>query len=1009
MSFRIDVQSVVADTRAAAKKRYCESLGFKGKIRDVAVVDSYVIDAPFNERQITRTAKLLTNSILESYSVDQTVYPKEFDSVKLSGDSYGTRWIIEIGPRPGVTDNIGATAREVIEDGIRRKFKTGEGVYCSQVFFVSGKLSRADADYIAGGLHNPLIQRALIKNGKEFERDGGMGVTIPKVQLRSRGSARKIDIDVDDAELFAIGKYGILNKDGTRRGPLALDLEAMKAIRDYFRGQKRMPTDIEIESLAQTWSEHCKHTIFANSLDEIQGGLFKNYIRAATEEIRKRRGKRDICVSVFTDNSGAIIFDDEYLITHKVETHNSPSALDPFGGAITGIVGVNRDTLGFGLGAKPVINVYGFCFANPNDMAELYRDKECTQKILSPRRVMDGVVEGVNAGGNCSGIPTPQGFVFFDPRYRAKPGVFVGTVGLIPRKSHSGSRGISRKLYEKRARSGDYIVIAGNRVGLDGIHGATFSSVALDAGSPAMAVQIGDPITQKKLSDVLVKEARDKGLYSSITDNGAGGISCSIAEMAKESGGCKVALDKVPLKYPGLAPWEIWISESQERMTLAVPKEKLKELVTLFRRRGVEATIVGEFTDSGRCVVEHDGKKIMDISMDFLHEGWVRRDMMSSVAHIRRSEPPKESSGAFNATILEMLARPNIASFAHISSQYDHEVQGGSVIKPFAGRGRVNVDATVTRPRLDSKQAVVLSQGLYPTYSEINAYDMAACAIDTAVRTAVVGGADPDRIAILDNFCWCDSHNPVRLAQLKDAVHACYDYAVAYGTPFISGKDSMFNDFKGFDAEGKPVSISVPPTLLISAIGIVSDSTKCITSDFKISGDAIYILGETNDEIGGTEYAVMQSERIGKDCMGNSVPRVDAKKNGKLYRAMARALARGFVASAVSVGRGGFAVALMKSAMGGMLGADIDLRNVPGNHTRDDLALFSESQGRIVVSVDPKKCKEFEALMRGNACMRIGTVAHDGVVHIKGWDGARAVRINIKSALEAYRGTFKNY
>ncbi|MBI2623370.1 MAG: phosphoribosylformylglycinamidine synthase [Candidatus Liptonbacteria bacterium] len=985
MPSRIDVQSSITDARAAVKEKQFEDLGFRGKVERVAVVDSYVIDAPFNQRQLQRAGKLLANPLLETFSMNASTPSQEFD------------WAIEIGARPGVTDNMGATAREVIADGIRRKFRTSEGVYYSQVFFVSGKLTRTDAERIAEGIHNPLIQRASVKSRSEYEHDGGFGVAVPRVKLRSHSGVRKVNLEVDDKELDAIGKQGIEDRGGRRacppelqrrRGPLALDLDAMKAIRDHFRTLKRKPTDVELESLAQTWSEHCKHTIFANPLDEIQGGLFREYIKAATEKIMEKNP--GFCVSVFKDNSGAIAFDDEYLITHKVETHNSPSALDPFGGAITGIVGVNRDTLGFGLGAKPVINTYGFCFAcpenlrgaNSKDTIELFRDKERTQKILSPRRIMDGVVAGVNAGGNCSGIPTPQGFAFFDPRYRAKPGVFVGTVGLIPRK-----RG-GRLLHKKGARPGNYIVMAGGRVGLDGIHGATFSSVALDAGSPAAAVQIGDPITQKKLSDALVKEARDKGLYTSITDNGAGGLSCSVAEMAKEvglpagrQGGCRVNLDRVPLKYPGLAPWQIWISESQERMTLAVPKEKWKELFSLCRRRGVEAAVIGEFTDSGRCVVESGGKVVMDLAMEFLHDGWVRRELISRAVRVRHGEPKEMPSTAFNDTILELLARPNIASFAHISSQYDHEVQGGSVTKPLAGRGRVNADATVTKPVLDSKQGVVLAQGLYPTYSDISVYDMAASAIDTAVRAAIAAGAHPERIALLDNFCWCDSYNPERLAQLKDAVRACYDTAVAYETPFISGKDTMFNDFKGFDAKGKPVAISVPPTLLISAIGIVPDVSKCTSLDFKMPGDAIYLLGETHDEIGGSEYAVLQSERAKKDCLGNRTPRVDAERNMKLYRALARVLARGLVAS---------------------------LRDMPGSHTRDDFALFSESQGRVLVSVAPSKCKEFEAALRGNAFARIGTVGGNAVC-IRGWDGSVAVRIGVRAALAAYRSTFKGY
>ncbi len=400
-----------------------------------------------------------------------------------------------------------------------------------------------------------------------------------------------------------------------------------------------MPTDIELESLAQTWSEHCKHTIFAAALDEVEDGLYATYIKGATAAIRAAKGKDDFCVSVFRDNSGAIAFDDEYLVTDKVETHNSPSALDPFGGAVTGVVGVNRDAIGCGLGAKPIANRYGFCLAPPDDPRLLFRDKACTEPLLSPRRIMDGVIEGVNVGGNCSGVPTPQGFVCFDPRYRGKPLVFAGTVGLMPRTS------AGRPSHLKAARPGDVIVMVGGRVGRDGIHGATFSSEALSSGSPATAVQIGDPITQKKFSDAIIKEARDAGLYNSITDNGAGGLSCSVAEMARECGGCVVELDRVPLKYPGLEPWQIWISESQERMTLAVPPDKLDAFTDLMARRGVEAAAIGCFEASGRCRVRWHGAVIMDVDLDFLHDGLPRAQLRLHQPPRRRRQQPRQPLG----------------------------------------------------------------------------------------------------------------------------------------------------------------------------------------------------------------------------------------------------------------------------------------------------------------------------------------------------------------------------
>ncbi|MES2409212.1 MAG: AIR synthase-related protein, partial [Patescibacteria group bacterium] len=733
----------------------------------------------------------------------------------------------------------------------------------SQIFILSGNLTKEEVEGIGLTLHNPLIQRMRIMSHSEFEKEDDLNILVPKVNLKSEDAVIEVNLNVSDEELVKIGKSGIVDKNGISRGPLALDLAYMKTIQAYFKSKKRNPTDIELESIAQTWSEHCKHTIFADKLDEIDKGLYKAYIKEATNIIRKKKGEKDICVSVFSDNAGAIAFDDKYLITHKVETHNSPSALDPFGGSITGIVGVNRDTIGFGLGAKPVANMFGFCLADPSDTRPLFRDKLHTQKMLSPRRIMDGVIQGVNVGGNCSGIPTPHGFVYFDERFRGKPLVFVGTVGIIPRK-------IGKNLStEKEAKKGDYIVVIGGKVGQDGIHGATFSSEVMDGASPATAVQIGDPITQKKLSDAIVKEARDLNLYSSITDNGAGGISCSIAEMAKECNGCRVELEKVPLKYPGLTPWKIWISESQERMTLAVPKSKWKAFKKLMDDRGVGADVVGEFTNSGKCVVTYNGKKIVDMDLEFLHNGLPSRNLVSKDEKTTYLEAPKQNTENLTKTFKEMLKRLNITSFEFISKQYDHEVQANSILKPLQGRGQVNADVAVIRPILDSKKGVLLSSTLNPSYSEIDSYKMAASSIDGAIRSVIAAGGSLENLAILDNFCWCSSTDPVRLGQLKAAVKGCFDYAVAYGTPFISGKDSMFNDFKGYDEKGNPINISIPPTLLISSIGVMNDAEKAISLDFKFEGDLIYLLGDTLEELGGSEYFKYLSQKSKKEFVGN--------------------------------------------------------------------------------------------------------------------------------------------
>jgi phosphoribosylformylglycinamidine synthase II len=747
---------------------------------------------------------------------------------------------------------------------------------------------------------------------------------------------------------------------------------------------------VELESLAQTWSEHCKHTIFASAMDDdVPGGLYKTYIQAATNTIRKEKGENDICVTVFTDNSGSVIFDDHYLVTHKVETHNSPSALDPFGGALTGIVGVNRDTIGFGLGAKPCINVYGYCVGDPDTDPALFRGKDRANPILSPRQILDGVVRGVGVGGNCSGIPTPQGWCWFDNRFSGKPLVFAGTVGVMPLEHDS------RKLYEKQAQPGDLVVMAGGRVGKDGIHGATFSSEALDPQSPVTAVQIGDPITQKKFSDVIVKEARDLGLYRSITDNGAGGISCSVAEMAKECNGCHVYLDRVPLKYPGMAPWEIWISESQERITLAVPPEKLDAFMDLMRRRDVEATVIGTFTDSGRCVVESRGTAVMDVGLDFLHDGLPKKHLKTTFEKKTYPEPCTPCPERLDATLLAMLQRKNLCSKEFISIQYDHTVQGGHILGPLQGAGRVQADATLTRVVLSSKKGVGLSQGLFPSYSEIDPFLMAGAGIDTAIRGLIAMGVPLDTIAILDNFCWCSSDEPERLGQLKHAARGCYEFATAFGTPFISGKDSMFNDFSGYDAENNPVKISVPPTLLISSIGIHQDVSKAVSLDAKIAGDLVYVIGETYEELGGSEYFA----HLG--YTGNDVPGLDAAAARERYGRLTEAISRELIASACPVSHGGLGTTLARVAIAGRLGMDLTL---PGG-MRPDYYLFSESLGRFVVTVDPDNKRAFERILGPDATL-LGRVS------------GRSLRITAHTLLldlavdqleDAYKAPFRGY
>ncbi|MCX6735257.1 MAG: AIR synthase-related protein [Candidatus Peregrinibacteria bacterium] len=984
MTHRIEVFTKVNDSKSELMAKKLQSWGFK--VSATAVVEAYIINKDFNKNELKDIAEMLSNPVSQRYGIDEAQKEIPFD------------FALEIGFLPGVTDNIATTARESIEDFFKTKFGPDESVHSSTLLFIKGELSEKDVETIGNSMANSLIQRITVKTHDKFAADNGMDEIVPTVHLKSHPETDKVNLNIPEEELLKLGKEGITDKDGTRRGPLALEKDQLDVIKDYFTKENREPNDIEIESLAQTWSEHCKHTIFAAKIDDNEDGLYKGYIKRATNDIRKAKGDKDFCVSVFSDNAGGIIFDENWIVTDKAETHNSPSALDPFGGAITGIIGVNRDCLGFGKGAKPVINKYGFCVGNPFDKEPIYRDAKLTNAALSPHRILEGVIEGVNAGGNCSGIPTPQGFVYFNDGYKGKPLIFVGTVGLIPRKING------KNSWEKKAQPGDKIVIIGGRVGLDGVHGATFSSEALTSGSPATAVQIGDPITQKKFSDAIVKEARDLNLYNSITDNGAGGISCSVPEMAKECGGCVVDLEKVPLKYPNLSPWQIWISESQERMTLSIPSEKLAEFEALMAKRGVESTVIGEFTDNGRCLVKFNGTPIMDLEMNFLHDGLPRKILKTTYTKPTNPEPEFNQPSDLTQTLTEMLARPNICSYEDISTQYDHNVQGGTIVKPLQGKGRVNGVASVTKPLPESNRGVICSQGLNPIYSEIDTYHMAACAIDTAVRNVIAIGGTLDHLALMDNFCWCSSNEAERLGQLKAACEAVYEYAVAYGTPYISGKDSMFNDFKGFDKDGNPIKISVPPTLLISSLGVLDDLTLAVSLDPKFAGDLVYILGETKDELGGSEYFASQK------VIGNSVPKVDTKSAISLYRAFRTAVEKRLIASALSPQFGGLGVTLAKKAIAGQLGMEIDLGKIPGakNITRLDHLLFSETQSRFIVTINPKNKEEFEKNFAGLTLAQIGVINADQNFVLKNGDKV-IVKTNISNLDQSYRKTFNRF
>ena len=465
--------------------------------------------------------------------------------------------------------------------------------------------------------------------------------------------------------------------------------------------------------------------------------------------------------------------------------------------------------------------------------------------------------------------------------------------------------------------------------------------------------------------------------------------------MAKESNGCHVQLDKVPLKYPGMAPWEIWVSESQERMTLAVPEAKLAALMELMRRRDVEATVIGKFTDTGKCIAAWNGKAVMEVDLKFLHDGLPKKHLKTSYSQKKFPEPAQACPANLNSATLDMMKRKNICSKEFISLQYDYVVQGGHVLGPLQGKGEVQASASLTKVVLGSKKGVGLSQGIYPLYSDIDTYCMAAAGIDTAIRGLIAIGVQLDKIALLDNFCWCSSNEPERLGQLKRAAKACYDYATAFGTPFISGKDSMFNDFSGFDASNKPVKVSVPPTLLISSIGVHEDVAKAVSMDAKCEGDLVYVVGGTSEELGGSEYFAYLGH------VGNNVPRLDAAVAKARYAKLSAAIAQELVASAHPVSHGGLGVALAKVAVAGRLGMELKIPQT----MRPDHYLFSESQGRLVVTLVPVNKEKFEKLM-GTDAQLLGKV---GGRNFTVTSDKKLVDLPVEKLEEAYKSTFKGY
>jgi phosphoribosylformylglycinamidine synthase II len=932
----------------------------------------FLIQAAISREQADQLARqLLSDSIVERYALGAP------GDAALSQTVRGGGQLIHVLPKPGVTDPVALSTQAAIGDfGI-----TAEAVVTLTKYWVEG----------LGEEQLSLLAKKLLANDS-IEQVVVGPLTLDRIDV---GSPYKFQLNVVALREFNDEQLQKLSKDWQ----LSLTLVEMQTIQRHFQEQERDPTDAELETVAQTWSEHCSHKTLGGKIryrddtgEQTFGNMLKETIFAATQQIRKDLGEHDWCVSVFKDNAGIVKFDDQFHVCFKVETHNRPSAIEPYGGANTGVGGVIRDTLGTGLGAKPICNTDVFCFAPPDTSLE-----KLPPGVLHPRRVMRGVVSGVRDYGNRMGIPTVNGAIYFDERYVGNPLVFCGNVGLVP---------VDKAF--KQVQPGDLIVAIGGRTGRDGIHGATFSSAELTHESEKVSggsVQIGNAITEKMCMDVLLA-ARDRQLYSAVTDCGAGGFSSAVGEMGEETG-AEVWLDRAPLKYAGLSYTEIWISEAQERMVFAVPPAKWDEFHQLCASEGVEAVAIGEFQPTGRLVLKYHDRQVADVAMHFLHKG--RPPVVrEAVYQPTRPEPltiPRVRN--YGEVLLKLLGALNVASKEWVIRQYDHEVQGGSVIKPLVGIANDGPsDAAVLRPVLSSRRGLVVANGMNPNYGTLDPYHMATSAIDEAIRNCVAVGADPKRIAILDNFCWGYTDRPETLGSLVRAALGCRDMAVALQTPFISGKDSLNNEFSYVDSDGQRQTISIPPTLLISALGQVDDVRRCVTMDFKAPGNKIYIVGMTRNELGGSHFAQAL------DLVGGTVPHVNFELAQDVFDSIHRAIKQGHVRACHDLSEGGLAVALAEMAFAGGYGASIETGSVPYElasvslHDRFNAILFAESNSRFLCEVAPEHVAAFEAAVSEVPFASLGEVTdHD---HVQILSAGRAViDLDLATLKEAWQAPLR--
>jgi phosphoribosylformylglycinamidine synthase len=875
---------------------------------------------------------------------------------------------IEVAYRPGVTDNA---AQELLQAAQRMGYSDLISTATGMRYLFDPAINQQELIKIASDLlvNNTIQRYSLSKITPEFiHSSGSNGPGFETIAIVGESDQTLLEISAE------------------RR--LALDLEEMRAIKAYFHEVKRQPTDAELETLAQTWSEHCVHKTFKAEVKLNTGetihGILNQYLRSATEQINAPWVR-----SAFVDNAGVIEFDQQFDLSFKVETHNHPSAIEPFGGANTGVGGVVRDILG--VSHRPIANTNILCFG-----PQQAEQQDLPENVLHPKRIQAGVVAGVGDYGNKLGIPTVNGAIYYHPGYTANPLVYCGSIGLGPVNSHPTT-----------PQPGDRVIVIGGRTGRDGIRGATFSSLTMDAQTGEVAgasVQIGDPITEKGLIEV-VELARDQQLYNAITDCGAGGLSSAVGEMCKNLG-ARVDLDQVTLKYENLAPWEIWLSEAQERMVLAVPSANVEKLQEICSRYWIELSDIGCFEETGCLMVTYRGDNIVELENQFLHHGIPEKKLFAVIEpQPEGSQPavPEISTLSINykKILLALLAHPNIASKEPVIRQYDHEVRGSTVVKPFSGEMQEGPsDAAVLKPlNTAGLRGFAVGNGINPLIGEVDPYYMALSVVDESVRNLVSVGGDPERIALLDNFCWGNPNRPEILGTLMAAARGCRDAALHYQTPFISGKDSLNNEYLGVDGNHH----AIPGTLLISSITIVPDIRKVVTSDLKHPSDLIYLIGDWRPTFMGSHLLNLPLAQ-GLGIPTNAATPNLSEKNKLVYQTLFNAVSQGLINAAHDLSEGGFSVAIAEMCLAGRLGARVELDQFD---TSKFQACFAETNGCLIVSVDPEERKRFEELFTALPCRLIGQVTEDHQLEIVG-GGETVIQLDVNQLADAFTNKYKD-